>query len=889
MKKVVSVFLMMLCTVVAMAQSANMMNMARGELEKRGLTEAEVRTRLMERGIDVDNIPPTEYPAYQDRVMDILDEMQREKAAQTANNALGAESANALFTVTETPQTTTGEAAAEDVLAENLKEKNDSSSVNDIYGHSLFTRTSMDIFRTTDGAQAPDTYVLGEGDEVHISIFGASQTEIHQRIGADGSIQPAGSTKIFLKGLTLAQGRQAIKTRLSQHYSFRPDQIAVAITTARTVSVSIYGDVAVQGGFTLSALNTALNALAAAGGPTEKGSVRDIQIFRGGKAGKLDLYKYMTSPTDAGWYDLQNGDVIFVPVAQCVVSIEGAVNRPMRYEMLPSEGLKEAVTYAGGLDANADSKFIQVERFSDGEKKFLEYDLSAVMSGAIHVPVMNGDVIRLRKAEINVENYVAVKGDVYFEGTYDLAQNERLSKLLNTAKPRYTARTDYVFVERTHTDETVEVLTVPFPGAKGNPDFYLQARDTVLVLQQSAYRDVDTISVSGAVRKPFVKEFGLNDRMTVGQAVEYAGGLKTNVYPVAYIFRKDVTNPDKMQYIRVSLDKDKNQQLQAGDQLRIYDNSTYANVGEVRVSGAVKEAFGTPFDASLTLHDLLCMAGGFEVGAAYDRVEVFRQNISRTAEVQFERITLSVDDDYYPIGGDFQIQPYDQIVVRMTPNFTTGRSVEINGRVKYPGVYILEDTRTQLSEVIALAGGLLDDADPSCHIFRTFNNRGPIGANLKEMKKHKGRLSSDPVLMEGDVINIVRQENTVTIREVGTRIAQYVPDEYESSQRTVIYQGEHNAKWYIDTYAGGLQKTADRASVMVTTPNGQSLGTKKALWVFHNYPKVQPGSVITVAMDPKKVEKAKEPKEKVDWERTTAQALSSVTSIVSIILLLERL
>ena len=130
---------------------------------------------------------------------------------------------------------------------------------------------------------------MGEGDEVHISIFGSSQTEIHQRIEADGSIQPAGSSKIFLKGMTLEQARQAIRSKLASHYSFRPDQIAVTITTARTIMVNIYGEVGVQGGFTLSALNSAFNALAAAGGPTKIGSVRNVQMSRAGKTSRLTV------------------------------------------------------------------------------------------------------------------------------------------------------------------------------------------------------------------------------------------------------------------------------------------------------------------------------------------------------------------------------------------------------------------------------------------------------------------------------------------------------------------------------------------------------------------------------------------------------------------------
>ena len=209
--------------VALMAQTPDMMSMARNELQKRGLEETEVRARLLQEGIDVDNIPPTEYANYQGRVTAILNQMQAEKASQNNAAPTAATSANeATVTASDMPQTTVGEAAAEVALEEALDQNNVSPTEgSDIYGHSLFKGKGLEVFRTTDGAQAPETYVLGEGDEVHISIFGSSQTEMHQRVGADGSIQPAGASKIFLKGMTLAQARTAIRSKLAQDFSFR--------------------------------------------------------------------------------------------------------------------------------------------------------------------------------------------------------------------------------------------------------------------------------------------------------------------------------------------------------------------------------------------------------------------------------------------------------------------------------------------------------------------------------------------------------------------------------------------------------------------------------------------------------------------------------------------
>ena len=608
-----------------------------------------------------------------------------------------------------------------------------------------------------------------------------------------------GSTKIFLKGLTLEQGRKIIQNKLSQFYSFRPDQIAVTLSTARTVTVSIYGEVGVQGGFTMSALNTAFNALAAAGGPSPAGSVRDIKISRGGKATSLDLYKLMSGATGTEIPDVRNGDIIFVPIAQKVVAIEGAVNRAMRYEMIEGETLSDLINYAGGLAWNAYPNFVQIERVGDGGAvQYLEYNLTDVTSGSKKVELRAGDVVRIKASNQPVEEFITVNGAVYYPGNFNLEGN-----------------------------------------------------------------------------------------MTVAQAIEKAGGLKPSVFPVAYIFRKDLNNPAKYEYIKVDLSAGGATQLQRGDALNIYDNTTYTNIGEVRVSGAVKIPFSTAFDPTLSVHDLITMAGGFTDGAAFDRVEVFRMNISKKDEVKLERISVEVDENYNPVN-DFQLQPYDNIVVRLTPNFTTGRHVEINGRVKYPGIYVLTDYKTQLSEVIEMAGGLSNDADPFAHIFRTFNNRGSIGFDFREIDKNKGTLSFDPILMDGDVINIVRQENTVTIRETGTRMAQYVPAEFLTTQKTVIYQGTHNAAWYIRHYAGGFQKVADRNSVTVTLPNNQTIATRHFLGI-RKYPAVEPGAVITMQIDEKKLEKVEKPKEKIDWGVEMQKTLSTLTSVLSIYFLVDRL
>jgi protein involved in polysaccharide export with SLBB domain len=884
--------------------SANTMQLISNELQKRGLTENEVRTRLLQEGIDLESIPKAQLPQYQTRITTILDQMTAEKkaarntTAQQTNLNDGsiipttASRDTTFFPKLKSPKTTPEEAAAEASRRAVQTAKVAKQDTLVIYGHSLFTDKSLEVFRTTDGAQAPDTYVLGEGDEIHITIFGASQTDIQQRIAPDGSIQPTGVSKIFLKGLTLAQSRDVIKKHLSSAYLFRGDQLAVTIVTARTIMVNVFGEAKITGGFNISALNSAFNALSVAGGPSAIGSVRNIQLIRGNTRKNIDLYAFMNDPAVQFKLDLQNNDIIFVPVIQKLVTIEGAVNRPMSYEILTNETLTDLFHYAGGLKMNAYPDFVQVKRFVNGEERLLEWNLAEVQSGKVKVPLMNGDIVRIKTIGKPMDQYVDVEGSVYYPGRFDLSANTSLSSLLANAKPTYEAKTDILFIDRIRPDSTVELMRVPFPNTTaGISDFKLKARDIVRIMSKANYRDLDTISVSGYVRKPFFKIVSLTENITVKQAIEMAGGLKNSVYPVAYIFRRNLFNSKEIKYIRIELNQADNIEMQAGDKLNIYDNSTYSNVGELKVFGAVKTPKGFTYDATMTIPDLLTNAGGFTIGAAYNRVEVFRTTLSPTEKVKLSMITLEVDSNYHVISPkNFSLQPFDQVVVRLTPEYKMVRTIELNGQVKYPGTYVLDSKQTRLSDVIEKAGGLLSDADPfGCTMFRTYRNRGNISMNVRDAVMHSGSNKSNPILFEGDVFNVNQLENTVSILENGTRMAQYSTHTDQDSIKNIVFQGRKSAAWYIRNFAGGFITDADRNSVTVTLPNNEMRSTKRIFFFFRQYPIVESGSMITLHMDDKKVQEKLEPKEKKDLETTVSKGLNVLMSTLSIILLLQRL
>lgn len=877
-------------------QNMALLNLAQAELNKRGLSQSEVQLRLSEEGINVNSIPAAEYPKYQKQILSILDQMQQEKNQnkEVISNTpsidktenLDENIASSQAKILKIPETTPEEYVAEAEQRELQLGAGKNLASNSIYGHSMFNNKSLDLFRTTDGAEAPETYILGVGDEIRISIFGISQTDIQLKILEDGSIQPSGLAKIFVKGLSLKQAKKIIAERLANYYDFNSDQLAIRIDGTRTIMVNIFGEVFTQGSFNLSALNSAFNALSASGGPTQFGSVREIQWIRGNKKTILDFYKFMKDPSINADLYLQNNDILFVPIAQKIVSISGAVKRPMKYEITGKENLKDLITLAGGTTVDARPDYVKITRIIDGEEKLFEYDLSEILESKKTVELKNGDQINILSIKRPLENYVDITGAVYYPGRFDLQSNPSLSALLTNAQPNYNAKTDLVFIERTRPDLTVELLSLPY---NDNIDYELQPRDKVRILDLKTYSDQMEFSVIGSVRKPFTRTLSFEDKLTVGKALEIAEGLTPTANKNAYIFRKDWSNPEKITYIPVDVKRDSLVQLGAGDQLNIYDETTFTDFGNIRISGAVRKTQDLGYDPSIKLHDLIVNAGGLTTGAAYNRVEVFRVNLSTTQEVQFETIVLEVDSDYQLVSpNSFQLQPYDHVVVRMTPEFNLGKTVEINGQVKYPGVYVIDNNKTTLAEVIQIAGGLLDDADKyGTTLFRTYRNRGNISFELGSNLSNTKSINKNPILFDGDVININRVENTVTIFSEATRISQY-PDGKSKDFLNIIHQGNKSAKWYIKNFSGGFLKNADKKSVIVTLPNNQNIGTKRFLG-FNKYPKVLPGSTIRLKMDDEKQRKLLEPKEKLDLETTLSKSLSTLTSILSVILLVERL
>ena len=888
---------------------------AREELKRRGIDESEVRTRLMQRGIDLDNVTPEQLPSLQPTLEAVIQEIEQEKAA-AANQQTRDTSSLIEETVEDKVKELAGEkvdglqqavrggATPEEAIAEALTDEvTEDLPPNDIYGHHIFRNQSLAVYRTTNEVKPPDSYILGAGDEINISIFGASQADLQLEIGDDGFISPSSMPRIYLKGITYGDAKELLRRRFAQFYVFRTEQFALSINTARVIMVNIFGETEKNGSFSISAVNTAFNALVAAGGPTQIGSVRNIKLMRGGTTRQLDVYDFITNPTVQFDYYLENNDILFVPLAEKIVRISGAVKRPTRYELLEGENLFQLLEYAGGLKNNAYTRLIQLRRLVDNEMVLFDIDMEELNRTGGDYPLQNGDEIEIKTVPGDYRKFAAISGPVNYPGEYALDDNMRISTLLTKGQLQKEARTDVAFLIRRNPDSTSQLIKLDLQAILKNPggqaDLLLEEQDRLNVFPLSTFTDLAEVSVSGAVRNPITTAFDPNETITIYDLLLLGGGLLPNAEQYGYIQRVNPANSNEMEYIKVDIgtafsdaNAPANISLKPFDELIVYTRERYSDISEVQVRGAVRSPGDYRYTPSLLLRDVLTMAGGLRLEAASNRIDIFRVDINKNQPTTTFVTTLTIDEDFNITSGadpSFQLQPFDQIVVRTVPEFELQRSVRIEGEVRYPGDYALLQNNEPLSSLIQRSGGLSPEAFPTgATLYRQQDSTGFVVINLSKALSQPNSVDNI-VLQQGDLISVPKTNSLVTIRAANTRASElYTQAMLESGKINVAFQGAKSARWYINEYAVGLGVNGSRKRISVESPNGQFKRTKN-FGLFKVYPKVETGSIIAVGAKPPKKERPDRPERQKDWKDILAESIAATTSIISLILLIDRL
>lgn len=733
------------------------------------------------------------------------------------------------------------------------KTTNDSTT---IYGHSLF-QNKFEIIDDEVGREVtkvPSNYVLAQGDEIAVSIFGTSQFTGKYVIDERGFIYPEEIPSIFLQGLTLSQAREIVMKTFDRFFIFQKDQIAINLSSPREILVNIFGEVKKPGSYTISALNTSFQALYNAGGPKSSGSVRNIKVINDGVTSELDVYSLMISPENNSDLKISENTLINVPFAEKIVSVTGEVKRPMLYELKDREGILSLIKFAGGLTPKAFKQNISIVRYSNDQKSVIDVDLESLLNTNRDLILMDGDEVNIPIVANKINNVVKVLGSVQRPGDYNLNTTSTISSLLEKAKLNQSAKTDVIFLRRKNKDATENLITLNLAIDKS---FQLQDGDIVQIDDLSEFVDQSTITIKGAVRNAIVHPFDNERNMTIVQAIELAGGLESDAAPIAYILRTSPFNRNKKEYIKIDLeeafafpnDKVKNPTLEPNDECLILNNTRSTDSRYINIKGAVRFPNEFEFASNLEAADLINLAGGFKSEASLI-VDVFRLVVQSDNSVKSTKVaTLAFDKDFNLTSGanaGFQLEPGDELIARSLNDYEKQAFITINGEIRSAGEYALLEDNERLMDIVNRAGGFTKQGFPA-GISVQRNNRTLIIQDL-------GSASGNPILLDGDIVFVPKNEDLVFIDMKLTKAAELYPEKYDSTLVGVKYKIGKKANWYLNQFAGGPSYVAKAKDIYVLQPNGSLQRSKKMFFgLFYIYPKVPLGSTIGFGVDYDKI------------------------------------
>ena len=729
------------------------------------------------------------------------------------------------------------------------KTSNDSTT---IFGHSLF-QNKFEVIDDEVGREVtkvPSNYVLAQGDEISVSIFGTSQFTGKYVISEEGFIHPEDIKSIFLQGLTLAQARENIRRTFDRFYIFQKDQIAINLSSPREILVNIFGEVKKPGSYTISALNSSFQALYNAGGPKPSGSVRNITVINDGVSSKLDVYSLMINPEKNSNLQISENTLINVPFAEKIISIAGEIKRPMLYELNEGEGILSLIKFAGGLTPKAFKRSVTIIRFENDQKKVIDIDLGALMKSNTDLKLLDGDRVYIPIIADVINNVVNISGSVKRPGSYNLETTPTFASLISKAGLNNSAKTDVVFLRRKNMDATEALITLNVALDK---EFILQNGDKIQVDDLSEFVDQSTITIKGAVRNQLTHPFDSRRNMTIVKAIELAGGLEADAADLAYILRTNPSNKNKKEYIRVSLDdafsfpddRSKNPTLEPNDECLILDNTRASETRFITIKGAVRYPNEFEYASNLEASDLIMLSGGFKPEASL-MVDVFRLIIQSDNSVKSTKVaSLSFNQDLKLVSGakqDFVLKPGDELVARSLNDYEAQAFITINGEIRSSGEYALLDDNERLMDIVNRAGGFTKQAFPA-GISIQRNNRTLIIQDL-------GNNAGNPILLNGDIIFVPKNEDLVFIDMRLTKASELYAEKYDSTLVGVKYQEGKNAKWYLDQFAGGSGYKADKKDIYVLQPNGSLQRSQKRLFgLIYSYPKVPLGSTVGYGKD----------------------------------------
>ena len=656
-----------------------------------------------------------------------------------------------------------------------------------IFGFNIFNSENL-TFEPSANIPTPKNYTLGIGDQVAITVWGASQSQNQLMIDQNGAITIPDIGPVFLSGMSFEKAQTLLKSRLTAIYSGMAGQYPntwaeVSLGGLRSIKVNVIGEINAPGTYTLPSTASAFNALYLSGGPNENGSFREIRLIRDGETvHTIDVYDFLINANPSANVQLRDQDIIFVPTSKTMVEIEGQIKRKGLFEIKGGETVKDLIRYAGGFSERAYTHNLSLIRNNKREREVR--DISE--SGFASFVLQNGDSIRADSILNRFSNRISVRGAVFHPGNFELTAGMKLSDLLKKADGlREDAFMNRGLISRLKDDYTPENISFDIKEVmEGKNDIMLKKEDEVTIHFISDMREERKVNILGEVLNP--QSFEYRDNMTLGDLIFRAGG-----------FREDAD----LAFVELTRRLTYEEAAKVGDKMN-----------EIHQFAVTRDLKLNPSDAAFKLQP-------------YDEVYVRRAPGFR------EQGTVMVTGEV-TYAGTYSIASKNERISDVIKR--------AGGLV--PGAYIKGATLTRIHEFSPLEIEKKKQVMRTDSTFKdtikTNKETYSVGIEMDKILANPGN-NIDLLLQPGDEINVPRLLQTVKVS--GSVL----------NPLALTYEDHLNLRRYIDR-AGGYATRAKKSKTYVIYPNGTSASTRTRGFIFHSKPKVTPGSEIIVPEKPER-------------------------------------
>ena len=628
--------------------------------------------------------------------------------------------------------------------------KNYFADENRVFGRDIFNNQML-TFQPNMNMATPSNYSLGAGDEVIIDVWGASQQTFTETISPDGVVVIEGVGPCKIGGMSVNEASAYLRSRLGRFYSDCNIQLSVGST--RSIQVQVMGEVKVPGTYTLSSLSSAFNALYAAGGISDIGTLRDIKVYRGGRhVASIDVYDLLLNGKSKGNILLSDNDIIVVGPYDALVEVRGKVKRPMFYEMKKNESLSTLLGYSGGFTGDAYKKNIRVTR-----KNGAEYSIHTVGEfDWANFAMDDGDSVYVDSVIARYSNMVEIRGAVFHPGMFQMDGSiNTVRELVRAAEGlREDAFTARAVMHRQKDDLSLEVLPIDIKGLMEGSvaDVPLRKNDVLFIPSKTDMQGERTLNITGEVNYPGVYVYA--DNTTLEDIVLQAGGLTEAASTVKVDVYRRINNSGAMEDDNTLtenftfalkdgfvVDGKAGFVLEPYDQIVVRRSPTYTEQRNVSVTGAVNFSGSYAMtNKSYRLSDLVNAAGGlsslaYAKGARLERVMTEDERKQQEASLRASQIAL-YEEAMQSEGKNFDLQRADSLLqMKLDVGTTFPVAIDLEEAMKNPGsiddIQLRQNDRLvvpQYSSTVKISGDVMHPI--------SMNYRK--GESLKYYIKHAG-------------------------------------------------------------------------------------------------------------------------------------------------------